>query len=148
MVAPNYMSISAYPLTMSRSTNGTVSGEIISIESFGNMNNVRSEFSRKLKGKIVLLGRAPKRKALTDNIEIRLSEEQLKKMDEKVAAKVKVTPLPELFEGWKTSDKSDEAFLRFLEAEGALAVLTTRSMNLRTLHPGGTYYFINGDLKT
>ncbi|MFN0729408.1 M28 family peptidase [Polaribacter gochangensis] len=148
MVAPNYMSISAYPLTMSRSTNGTVSGEIISIESFGNMNNIKSEFSGKLKGKIVLLGRVPKRKSLTDNIEIRLSEEQLKKMDEKVAAKVKVTPLPELFEGWKTSDKSDEAFLRFLEAEGALAVLTTRSMYLGTLHPGGTYYFRNGDLKT
>ncbi|WKD86622.1 Aminopeptidase S [Polaribacter huanghezhanensis] len=148
MVAPNYMKISAYPLTMSKSTNGNVSGEIISIESFADMNKVRSQFSGKLKGKIVLLGKEPKRKSLTDKIEERYSEKQLKQMDKKVAAKVKVTPLPELFEGWKTTDKSDEAFLKFLDAEGALALLTTRSMYLGVLHPGGTYYFRNSDIKT
>ena len=64
MVAPNYMNISAYPLAMSKSTDGIVSGEIISIESFADMTKVRNEFSGKLKGKIVLLGEELKNKSL------------------------------------------------------------------------------------
>ncbi|MUH34952.1 M20/M25/M40 family metallo-hydrolase [Zobellia amurskyensis] len=147
MVAPNYMNISAYPLVMSKSTDGIVSGSIISIESFADMKKVRSEFSGKLKGKVVLLGKEPKKKSLLDTLEFRLSDNQLKQMEQKVTAEIKTTPLPELFEKWKTEDKSDEAFLKFVEAEGALAVLITRSMYLGVLHPAGTYYFRDGDLK-
>lgn len=148
MMAPNYMNISAYPLTMSKSTDGIVSGEIITIESFADMSKVRSKFSGKLEGKIILLGKEPKKKSLSDSIEFRYSEKKLHQMEQKVTAKVKTTPLPELFEKWKTEDKTDEPFLRFLEAEGALAVLTTRPMYLGVLHPGGTYYYKESDLKT
>jgi len=147
MTAPNYMKISAYPLAMSKSTDGAVAGEIISIESFEDMNTVRTAFSGKLKGKIILLGKEPKRKSLLDTLEFRYSEKQLKQLEQQTTAEVEVTPLPELFEEWKIDDKSDEAFLRFVEAEGALAVLTTRPMYLGVLHPAGTYYFRNDDLK-
>ena len=147
MVAPNYMGISAYPLTMSRSTNGIVSGEVISIESYADLNTIRKEFSGKLKGKIILLGKEPKKKSLLDTVEFRYSKEQLKKKEQQLSAKVKTTPLPALFKGWETSDKRDEKFLQFLDEEGALALLTTRSMYLGVLHPGGTYYYKNGDLK-
>lgn len=147
MVAPNYMNISAYPLAMSKSTDGFVSGTIISIESFADMNRVQSEFSGKLKGKIILLGNEPRKKSLLDTIESRYSETQLKQMEQKVTAKVKTTPLPKLFEQWKTDDFSDESFLKFIEAEGAIAVLTTMPMYLGVLHPQGTYYYKEGDLK-
>tara|TARA_R110002073_G_scaffold4213_1_gene27948 strand:+ start:87591 stop:89123 length:1533 start_codon:yes stop_codon:yes gene_type:complete len=147
MTAPNYMNISAYPLAMSKSTEGIVSGPIISVENFADMNTLRSEFSGKLKGKIVLLGKEPRRKSLQDTIEFRYSKAQLKTMNQQLTAQVKVTPLPELFEQWKTEDVSDQAFLKFVEAEGALAVLTTRPMYLGVLHPQGTYYFRDGDLK-
>ncbi|MEB8327754.1 M20/M25/M40 family metallo-hydrolase [Flavobacteriaceae bacterium KMM 6897] len=147
MVAPNYMNISAYPLAMSKSTDGTVSGTIVSIESFADMNKVRSEFSGNLKGKIILLGKKPKKKSLLDTIESRYSGKQLKQMEQQITTEVKTTPLPELFEKWKIEDKSDETFLKFVEAEGALAVLTTRPMYLGVLHPDGTYYFREGDFK-
>jgi hypothetical protein len=147
MIAPNYMNISAYPLAMSKSTNGTVSGEVISIESFADMTKVRTEFSGKLKGKIILLGKEPIKKSLKDTLEFRYSEQQLKQMEQQLTAEVKTIPLPELFEKWKIEDKGDENFLKFLEAEGALALLTTQPMYLGVLHPQGTYYFRTDDLK-
>lgn len=147
MVEPNYMNISAYPSTMTKSTNGIVSGEVISIENPDDFNEVRKLFSGKLKGKIILLGKEPQKKSLLDTIEFRYSIKQLNKKEEQLTAKVKTTPLPELFKKWETEDKSDENFLRFLEAEGALAVLTTRAMYLGVLHPKEMYYYRDGDLK-
>lgn len=147
MTEPNYMNISAYPLAMAKSSNGIVSGSVVSIENFSNMDQVKTDFSGKLKGKIILLGKEPRKKSLTDTIEFRLSDSQLKKMEQKTTAKVEVTPLPELFEQWKTGDRTDEEFLKFAEAEGALAVLTTKPMYLGVLHPSGTYYYKKGDFK-
>jgi hypothetical protein len=146
MTSPNYMKVSAYPLAMSKSTNGTVSGSIISITSFADMSKLKAEFSGKLKGKIILLGKEPRKKSLLDTIEFRHSKKELKKIEQQVVAKVNVTPLPELFESWEIDDRADEAFLRFVETEGALAVLTTRPMYLGVLHPQGTYYFKNSHL--
>jgi carboxypeptidase Q len=147
MVAPNYMNISAYPLAMSKSTEGIVAGEIVSIESFTDMTKVQKEFSGKLKGKVILLGKEPSNKSLLDTIESRYSDEDLDKMEQKVTAKVEATPLPDLFKKWVVQDKADEAFLKFVEAEGAIAVLTTRPMYLGVLHPDGSYYFREGDTK-
>ena len=69
------------------------------------------------------------------------SKEELEKMEDQLSANKKQVPLPELFKSWEKSDKSDEEFLRFLDAEGALAILKTRSMYLGVLHPDGTYYY-------
>ena len=147
MIAPNYMNISAYPSAMTKRTIGTVSGEIISMESSKDLSELRKEFSGKLKGKIILLGKMPKKKSLLDTIEFRYSNKQLKKKERQLTAKVKTIPLPELFKKWEIEDKADENFLKFLEAEGALAILTSRSMYLGVLHPKEMYYFRNGDLK-
>lgn len=147
MIAPNYMHINAYPLSMSKSTNGIVSGEIVHIKSSKDMNSIKQKFSGKIKGKIILLGKEPKKKSLLDTLSFTYSEAQLAKMEEQLSAKEKQTPLPELFESWEISDKKDEEFLRFLESEGALALLTTRPMYLGVLHPDGTYYFRDNDLK-
>ncbi|QRM89198.1 M20/M25/M40 family metallo-hydrolase [Lacinutrix sp. WUR7] len=147
MIAPNYMHISAYPLAMSKSTNGIVSGEIISIERFSDMTKVQKEWSGKLKGKIILLGKEPKKKSLLDTIEFRYSDKKLKQLEQQVTAKVKTALLPELFDKWEIEDKINEPFLRFLETEGALAILNTESTYLGILHPKEIYYYKDSDLK-
>jgi hypothetical protein len=147
MVAPNYMKIAAYPLAMSKSTDGIVNGEIISIEDISDMTKVRNEFSGKLKGKIILLGKEPKKKSLLDTIEFRYSDKQLKQMEQQVTSKVKTTPLPELFKEWEIEDEQEVPFLEFLEAEGALALLNTQPRYLGVLHPKEIYYYKDSDLK-
>lgn len=147
MVAPNYMKIAAYPLAMSKSTGGIVTGEIISIENIDNMTQIQNEFSGKLKGKIILLGKEPKNKSLLDTIEFRYSDKQLKQMERQVTSKVKTTPLPELFKEWEIEDEDEVSFLEFLEAEGALALLNTQPRYLGVLHPKEIYYYKDSDLK-
>ena len=147
MIAPNYMHINGYPLTMTKSTDGIVSGELVHIESFKDMDNLKVEFAGKLEGKIILLGKAPRKKPLSNSVSNRYSEKELKKMQNQLSPEVEQTPLPELLESWETQDVRDEEFLQFVEAEGALAVFKTRAMYLGVLHPDGTYYYEKDDLK-
>ncbi|GGG45183.1 M28 family peptidase [Bizionia arctica] len=147
MVSPNFMHISAYPLSMSKSTNGIVTGDVVHIKKYSQLDSVKLKFSGKLKGKIILLGKVPRKKSLTDTLFERYSKADLDKMASQDSAKVKQTPLPELLKSWETDDIKEEAFLKFLEEEGALAVLKSRSMYLGVLHPDGTYYYKDGQLK-
>ncbi|MDG1528486.1 MAG: M20/M25/M40 family metallo-hydrolase [Polaribacter sp.] len=147
MTSPNFMHINAYPLSMAKSTNGIVEGEVVHIKSFRNMIALRKQYSGKLKGKIILIGSEPIRKKLTGDVLKRYTKEELKTMEDKLAPKNKQTPLPDLFKGWETSDVYDQEFLKFVESQGALAVLKSRSMLLGILHPDGTYYYQNGSLK-
>jgi len=147
MISPNFMHISAYPLSMSKSTQGIVTGDVVHIKKYKHLDSVKLLFEGKLNGKIILLGKEPRRKSLADTIFKRYSEADLEKMAKKDTAQVKQTPLPELLKSWETDDIKEEAFLRFLEAEGALAILKSRSMYLGVLHPDGTYYYKDGQLK-
>lgn len=147
MRAPNYMNVSAYPLAMANSTSGSVEGEVIYIESFRDMERIKKDFKGKLKGKIILQGGKPKYNMLFEPLSERYTSEDLTKMEELLSPEKKTTPLPDLLEGWKVSDKNDQPFLEFIEKEGALALLTTSSLAPGILHPGGTYYYREGDLK-
>ncbi len=147
MIAPNYMHISAYPLAMSKSTDGIQASSLVSIESFRDMNSVRQNYSGKIKGKIILLGKAPKIPSLLDTLSYTYSEKQLTNMEDQLNAEVAQMPLPELLKSWETSDRMDDEFLRFAESEGALAILKTRPMYLGVLHPQGTYYYRESDIK-
>lgn len=147
MVSPNYMHISAYPLAMSKSTSGIVTGEVVHIKSYRHLDSLKLQFSGKLKEKIILLGNTPAKKSLNDTLFKRYNEADLKKMAQQDSAEVKQTPLPELFKSWETSDVREEAFLKFLDEESALAVLTSRSMYMGVLHPDGTYFYKDGQLK-
>ena len=147
MVAPNYMHISGYPLAMTKSTDGIVSGEVISIGNFDDLDAVRKEYSGKIKGKIILLGEEIKKKSLLDTIMFRFSEESLTKMDTQLKAEKENTPLPKLLAKWAIDDRSDKDFLTFLEVEGALALMTSRPMYLGVLHPDGTYYYKDDEFK-
>ena len=147
MTAPNFMHINAYPLSMSKSSNGIVEGEVVHINSFRNMDAVRQKYSGNLKGKVVLLGTEPRKQSLNKKVSKRYTGDELDKMEDKLVPKTKQTPLPELFKGWETSDVYDKEFLEFVETEGALAVLKSRSILLGILHPDGTYYYQVGALK-
>jgi len=147
MTAPNFMHINAYPLAMSKSSQGIVEGEVVHIPSFRDMASVKKNYSGKLNGKIVLAGSVPTNKPLNEDVLKRYSNEELKKMEDKLVPKTRQTPLPELFKSWEESDKYDQDALKFLEAEGALAVLKSRSMLLGVLHPDGTYYYKINDYK-
>ena len=147
MTAPNFMHINAYPLAMSKSSQGIVEGEVVHIPSFKDMESVKKNYSGKLNGKIVLTGNAPTNKSLNEDVLKRYSNEELEKMENKLVPETRQTPLPELFKSWETSDKYDQDALKFLEAEGALAIIKSRSMLLGVLHPDGTYYYKINDYK-
>lgn len=147
MTSPNFMHINAYPLAMAKSTNGKIEGEVIHINSFRDMDMIRKQFTGNLNGKVILLGPEPNIKQLTGDLQKRYTEDELDGMEGKLVPKRKQTPLPELFKSWETSDKYDQEFLKFVEAEGALAVMKSRSMLLGVLHPDGTYYYKTNDYK-
>lgn len=147
MTAPNYMHISGYPLAYTKSSNGTVSGELVHIESYEDMDEVKRQFAGNLEGKVILLGREPSKKSLSEPLTTRFSEEELTKMEEMLTAEIKQTPMPELIKLWDIEDFEDDEILRFVEAEGGLAVLKTEPMHLGILHPAGTYYYKMNDLK-
>jgi Zn-dependent M28 family amino/carboxypeptidase len=150
MVAPNYMKVLAYPLAMSESTLGIMEGDIIHINSFYDFEKVKKEFAGKLKGKIILAGKVPPKKSLTDTILERYSEAELNTMEKQLIAKNKITPLPELIKSWEKSDRWDQQFLEFSKAEGALAVFRSTSNKSEIpglMNIGGTYYHLNKDIK-
>lgn len=147
MVAPNYMHISGYPLAMTKSTDGVVSGDVLSIENVDDLDAIRKEYAGKIKGKIILLGKETQKKSLLDTLMFQFTEEQLIKMEEQLTAEKENIPLPELFTEWEVNDRSDKEFLTFLEAEGVLALLTSQPMYLGVLHPEGTYYYRENELK-
>ncbi len=147
MVAPNYMHIVAYPLAMTKSTNGAVEGELVNIESFADMNAVRERFTGKLKGKIILLGTAPRQRLLTDSLFRRFGDAELKRMEDQLTPAVKPTPLPEELDEWKVSDHRDKQFLEFVEKEGAIAVLKTQPAYTGILNVAGTYEYLETDPK-
>jgi len=147
MVAPNFMHLNAYPLAMASSTSGIVEGEIVYIKSFRDMAMIKEKFAGKLQGKVILYGSAPRQRSLTDPISKTYTSDELQKMEDQLLIEDEQTPLPELLKSWETSDVRDQEFLEFVEAEGALAVLRTRSMLLGTLHPDGTYYYKKDQFK-
>lgn len=147
MVSPNYMHITAYPLAMTKSSKGIVEGEVISIESFRDMPALKKQFAGKLKDKIILLGRPPAARSLTDTIFKRFTNDQLKNMESVLSPATKQTPLPELLESFKVDDFADREFLEFAAAEGIVAILKTSPKLAGILNVGGTYYYKENELQ-
>lgn len=147
MVSPNFMHIVAYPLAWTKSTNGTVEGELIHIEDWRALDSVKKNFAGKLKGKIILLGKEPRLSRLTDTVFSRLSEEQLKRMETELVPEEKTRPLPDLLDQWAGENVEDQSFLEFVEQEGALAILKTSRKMTGILNVSGTYYYKESNIK-
>jgi len=147
MTSPNYMKIVGYPLDMSKSTNGVVSGEIVHIEIGDDADAYKTEFDGKLKGKIILWGKVPASKSLDEPLSHRYTDDQLLKMQEKLSPENKKRYLPDLLRLWETPDTVEDDFLRFAESQGALAVLTARSNVTGIIRASGPYYDKEGALQ-
>lgn len=145
--SPNYMQIVAYPLAFTKGTKGIVEGDVINIESFADMNFVKQQFAGKLKDKIILLGEEPPQKSLTDSVFKRYTKAQLEDMQELLVPRTKVHPMPEQIELYQREYFEDNAFLQFVENEGALAVLKTSSSVAGNVNVAGTFYYKESDPK-
>jgi hypothetical protein len=156
MVEPAYMKVQAYPYAWTESSKGVQMGELVWIESYADMELVKKQWSRNLKGKTVLIGSAPQQNMLFDPLSKRFTEEQIKE-----AAK-SIVPVPnkplgssagdmDLIENFdlifKMLTQKNEAFFAFLKAEGALSMLGTTPFFPGIVHPGGTYNYKKNDVK-
>jgi carboxypeptidase Q len=147
MIAPNYMHIMAYPLAWTKSTKGTVEGELIHIPRQENIDSLKKKFAGRLKGRIILLGREPRKVSLEDTVFSRFSEEQLARMENKTVPALKATPLPDMLDEWSVENVQDQAFLEFIEKEGAIAILRTQPMMTGVLNISGTFYYKDSNIK-
>ena len=71
----------------------------------------------------------------------------MKTQEGQLAPNNKATPLSELLEEWKVDDVSENAFLQFVESEGAIAILKTSPKITGIINPQGTYNYRENDLK-
>jgi hypothetical protein len=147
MIAPNYMHIMAYPLAWTKSTKGTVEGELIHIPRQEHIDSLKKKFAGRLKGRVILLGREPRKVSLGDTVFSRFSEEQLTRMENKTVPELKATPLPDMLDEWSVENVQDQAFLEFVEKEGALAIFRTQPMMTGVLNISGTFYYKDSNIK-
>jgi len=155
MTEPTYMKIQAYPYAWTESSNGVQIGDLVSIENHTDLEQVKKQWSGKLKGKTILIGSAPKQNMLFDALSKRLTEEQIKE------AEKSILPAPNNPLGYSAGNmdliadaiafenyvRKDDAFFAFLKAEGALGMLGTTPFYPGIIHPSGTYNFKEKDVK-
>lgn len=157
MTAPAYMKIQAYPYAWTESSNGVQIGDLIWIESHTDLENVKNQWSGKLKGKTILIGSAPEQNMLFDALSTRFTEDQIEE------AEKSIVPAPSNPLGPTAGDlnliedlevifnsfmRKDDAFFAFLKAEGALSILRTTPFYPGIVHPSGTYNYKEGHVKS
>ncbi|MDP5229703.1 MAG: M20/M25/M40 family metallo-hydrolase [Cellulophaga sp.] len=156
MTEPAYMKIQAYPYAWTESSNGVQTGDLIWIENYADLEQVKQQWSGKLKGKTVLMGSAPKQNMLFDPLAKRFSDEQITEAEKSIVpvaneplgasagAMDLIADLEVIFASFM---KKDDAFFAFLKAEGALSMLGTTPFFPGVIHPSGTYNFKENDVK-
>lgn len=145
LVSPNYMNIIAYPLAMTKSSNGVVEGEVIQIKKWWQINEVKKQFTGKLKGKVILMGSSKNTADLTKTLQRRYKKDELIKLEEQIVPENNIEYLPDMVDDWLISDRDDQAFFQFLEDEGAIGVLTTNDSPPGLLRVEKTFYFLDND---
>lgn len=156
MTEPAYMKIQAYPYAWTESSNGVQIGDLIWIGSHADLENVKNEWSGKLKGKTVLIGSAPEQNMLFDALSTRFTKDQIEE------AEKSIVPVPSNPLGPSAGDidliedlevvferfmRKDDAFFAFLKAEGALSILGTTPFYPGIVHPSGTYNYKKSHVK-
>ncbi|MFT4831677.1 MAG: carboxypeptidase Q [Psychroserpens sp.] len=156
MTEPTYMKIQAYPYAWTEPSNGVQIGDLVSIENHDDLEQVKKQWSGKLKGKTVLIGAAPKQNMLFEALAKRFTEEQI------IEAEKSIIPTPDKSLGFSAGNidlvedlevifasfmRKDDAFFAFLKAEGAIGMLGTTPFFPGIIHPSGTYNFREKDAK-
>ncbi|MFH6768814.1 M20/M25/M40 family metallo-hydrolase [Gaetbulibacter aquiaggeris] len=155
MIEPAYMKIQAYPYAWTEPSNGVQIGDLIWIESYADLENVKQKWSGKLKGKTILMGAAPKQNMLFEPLSTRFTKDQIEDAQKSIvtapnnsldpsASDIDLVEDDEAFEIYK---RKDDAFFAFLKAEGAMNVMATRPLFPGIIHPGGTYNYKKTDAK-
>jgi len=147
MEYPNYMHLSAYPFAWSKSSHGTEEGDLVNIESYADMSALKTQFSGKLKGKVILLGKEVPPRFLTDTLFKRYTDEELKKMEEQITPLEKQMAMDSQLVKWRKEYFEDSAFFAFAEKEGAIAVLRSSPSASGILRVSGTYYYQENEPK-
>ena len=155
MIEPAYMKIQAYPYAWTEPSNGVQIGDLIWIESYADLENVKQKWSGKLKGKTILMGAAPKQNMLFEPLSTRFTKDQIEDAQKSIvtapnnsldpsASDLDLVEDDAAFEIYK---RKDDAFFAFLKAEGAMNVMATRALFPGIIHPGGTYNYKKTDAK-
>jgi carboxypeptidase Q len=156
MTEPAYMKIQGYPYAWTEPSNDVQIGDLISIENYKDLEQVKQQWSGKLKGKTVLIGLAPKPNMLFDALSNRFTKEQIEEAEKSIVPSPKSPLGPSAGDMDLVKDldvliqmmlKKDDAFFQFLKAEGALSMLATAPFFPGGIHPSGTYNFRENDAK-
>ena len=161
VTAPSYIKIEAYPYAWTQDSKGIQEAEIVLIENFRDLENVKKNWSGKLKGKTVLIGnKSVKLKGtssgndkLLEPLSTRYTEERLS------TAESSIVPTPEGPLGYLAGDINlpammdqfekylgqERPFFEFLNEQGALAAFGTTNLHPGILHPSGTYDLKSSD---
>ncbi len=151
------MKIQAYPYAWTESSKGVQIGDLIWIENYNDLENVKEQWSGKLQGKIILIGSAPVQNMLFDALSTRFTEDQIEEAEKSIVP-VPSNPLGptagdiDLIEDleviFESFMRKDDAFFEFLKAEGALSILGTTPFFPGIIHPSGTYNFRENHVKS
>jgi hypothetical protein len=155
MISPTYMKMQAYPYAWTESSNGVQIGDLVSIEKYDDLEQVKKEWSGKLKGKTILMGAAPKQNMLFEPLAKRFTEQQIEQAKKSIVTAPKNALDPsasdddlieddKIFEIYK---RKNDLFFAFLKQEGALSIFDTRALFPGIIHPGGTYNYKESDVK-
>ncbi len=150
MTEPAYMKIQAYPYAWTESSNGIQIGDMVWIENYSNLEQIKSNWAGKLQGKTVLIGKAPQQNMLFDALSTRYTDEEIKE------AEMSIVPVPgnplgasagnmDLIEDleviFERFMRKDDDFFAFLKAEGAIGIFGTTPFFPGVIHPSGTYNY-------
>lgn len=155
LTEPNYLKIEAYPYAWTESSQGEQNAELVWIEDFTKLDEIKEKWQGKLQGKAVLMGKVPKQNMLFESLSTRLTEEELKKAEGSIlpaeekplgpsAGKVTLLEMERMFAKFMSLE---DDFFSFLKQEGALGVFGTTALYPGILHPSGTYKLRESDEK-
>lgn len=158
---PSYIKIEAYPYAWTKDSKGIQQAEIVLIENSTNLDEVKKNWTGKLKGKTVLIGNkniklngaSSGNHQLLKPLSKRFTEERL------TEAEGSIVPIPEEPLGYVAGDltlpqmmdffqnylKQERPFFEFLNQEGALAAFGSKNLHPGILHPSGTYNLKSSD---
>ena len=131
---------------MSKSSEGIQEGEIIHIKEWWKIEDVKKQFTGKLKGKIVLMGYPKKPIDISKGLIEKYSKEELNEFENRTKSETKsITYTKELMDKVYESDRDDQQFFEFIEKEGAIAALSTNQGPPGVLRVEKTFYFLEDD---
>ena len=157
MTEPAYMKIQAYPYAWTESSNGVQIGDMIWIENWSDLEQIKKQWAGKLQGKTILIGSTPEQNMLFDPLSTRHTEEQIEEAEKSIVPVPKnplgpsigdIDIIGNLDAIFNTFMRKDDAFFAFLKAEGAISMLGTTPFFPGVIHPSGTYNFRESDEKT